>query len=113
MRRGFTLLEMTIATVVFSVVIVSLSGSLSAVNRLIRNSYAEAELATKQRFERERLYFTNGTNVVRYPVENRANLRLVTLDETIGGVRRRERVVMPVFGVEQIRNSTSIFLNDR
>lgn len=130
-RRAFTLVELMFAVAIFTVVVGSLSGVMIATMRMIRRSYAESQLAVGQRLERERLLFHvrlstelgEGGGLLsgiepadlrtRHSVDDalRASRSLytVTLADSGGGMERSERIVVPVFGKEQVRNATRVF----
>lgn len=56
-RRGFTLVEMMLATVVTAVLTVSLGTLFVGVQRLVRQAYADAALSLAHRAEREKALF--------------------------------------------------------
>lgn len=56
-RRGFTLIEMMLATVVTAVLSVSLATLFVGIRRLVRQSYDDASLSLALRAERERALF--------------------------------------------------------
>ena len=56
-RRGFTLIEMMLATVVTAVLSVSLATLFVGIRRLVRQAYDDASLSLALRAERERALF--------------------------------------------------------
>ena len=146
MKKGFTLVEMMIASAVFAMVVAGVATMFTAVVRMSRTAFTEAELSLNMRQLREKLLFhaapptgaaasagllsgdisldLDGDSSAwlkpagfvmlsddSFDVSRKAteNLYFINLRAEANGIVRRERIVVPVFGLDQLRNDGSVF----